>query len=212
MVSMLFLLLTGCGSHHVHGNGNIKTVSRSVPEFNKVAIGGKYHVEIHVGKQQSLTLKTDSNIDPLVSTRVKDGVLKIENLKGYTFSSSQPVIININVQSLDQIASAGYNMVLVDGINNNRFVLTIGGAGEADLTGKTNEFIIKAAGSSNINANKLVAKDVKVEMIGAVDVKVHATNSLSYKIIGSGDLKYSGSPKITSSTIRGVGNVTPIKK
>ena len=59
----------------INGSGDIVTESRDVSGFDKVALAGFGDVTIEVGDEESLTVSTDDNIMPYVTTEVKNNTL-----------------------------------------------------------------------------------------------------------------------------------------
>ena len=69
-LAILPFLTTGCSilfnGKSVQGSGNIILEEREVSEFNKVHLKGSGNVFLNRGEKQSLTIKTDDNIMPLL--------------------------------------------------------------------------------------------------------------------------------------------------
>ena len=65
----------------VEGSGNIITEEREVAEFTKVHLKGSGNVIVSQGQTQSLQVKTDDNIMPLIETDVSDKKLTISHGK-----------------------------------------------------------------------------------------------------------------------------------
>ena len=110
-------------------------------------------------------------------------------------------------------------------LNLNDFELRIGGAGKIDLPiqakrlslnlsgavngklkGAVENLDIGAAGSSRINAEKLIAQKADVRVSGAGEIRLNVIEYLEAITTGSGAIIYSGSPKVNSRTT-GAGRV-----
>lgn len=74
------------------------------------------------------------------------------------------------------------------------------------LEGNTNDLRIRVASSGNVQAFRLDAQDVDVDIAGSGDVDVVAFNSLRVRIAGSGDVRYRGNPTLDVD-ITGSGSV-----
>jgi hypothetical protein len=81
------------------------------------------------------------------------------------------------------------------------------GSGDIQLAGKSSEFILISAGSGDTDASDMLTASVKAKMAGSGDVSVHVSEQLDVSLSGSGDLRYSGSPKTIKSQTLGSGEV-----
>jgi hypothetical protein len=207
----VLLLLTGCGSSQVTGNGKTATKMRVVQRFDEIAISGAYKVEVTQGNSESIKITTDSNIIPLVITKVEDGKLSIHNKKGVSFSLTRPVLIQIVIRKLKQINVSGSNELIVANLNLGSLAVNTNGSVQAALSGRAGKLSMQISGSGSVNAGQLVAKVVKVRMMGSGEIVVNATHVLDTKITGSGTVKYSGNPDDVDQSIIGNGTLERIK-
>src|SRR4026207_1743458 len=74
-------LLAACGllpgSNLITGSGNVTRVDRPVSGFTAVALEGSGEVAITQGASESLTVEAVDTLLPLITTEVKDGVLRL---------------------------------------------------------------------------------------------------------------------------------------
>ncbi len=206
-----FMLLVACSSNKVTGNGKIVTKSRVVAVFNHIKLSGAYRLKIIVGAKQSLRITSDSNIVPLVITRVKNGLLIIRNKPGVAIKVSKPVLIRIVVQKLTGISASGVNQIKASRISSDKFKLKSSGAVQANLSGTANKVSVVISGSGNVNADRLVAKDVKVRLTGSGHILINASKKLDTKITGSGSIVYTGNPSDVDQTITGSGKIERLR-
>lgn len=205
------ILLAGCGSNQVSGNGKVVTKTRTIENFNKIAIRGAYQVVVTQGNQDSLKITTDSNIVPLVMTKVKDKQLSIYNRKGISFSLTKPVMVQLIVKNLEEVTASGANALVISSFSGNGLKIDTSGSINAILAGKVRNLSMQISGSGKINATKLVAKNVNIRLIGSGQVMVHATDKLDTKITGSGSIMYSGNPDNVGQSIIGSGTLKRVK-
>src|SRR5258705_10697028 len=75
-------LLAACGllpgSNLITGSGNVTRVDRPVSGFAAVALEGSGEVVITQGASEGLTIEAEDNLLPLITSEVKDGVLRLD--------------------------------------------------------------------------------------------------------------------------------------
>ena len=207
-----------------HGSGNIITGEREVSEFNKVHLKGSGNVFLTLGDKQTLRIKTDDNILPLIETDVSGKKLTISHGNHYLRPTVFEVFITVN--NLAEVAISGSGIVRgKDRFMANAFYTEISGSGDMDLevdtgrldakisgsgsirlAGKAEDYAISISGSGEVKAFEVQAKNVSVKISGSGDCRVHATESLDAKISGSGDVYYKGRPRIDTK-ISGSGSL-----
>ena len=228
VLAVITLTITGCiivfDGKSVEGSGNLITDEREVSEFNKVHLKGSGNVFLSLGEKQSLIIKTDDNIMPLIKTDVSGKKLTISNGKHHL----RPTVFEvfITVKNLEDVTISGSGDVR----GNDRFVAEaffaeisgsgdidlevetgmleskISGSGTIHLSGKAEDYTVSISGSGEINAFDVQAKTVSVKISGSGNCRVYATESLDAKISGSGDVYYKGRPQI-NTRISGSGSI-----
>ena len=232
MAAVCFGALAGCnpavaagnGKKTVSGSGEVVTRAREVPEFNRILLKGTGHVYLARGDLQSIEIKTDDNILPLIKTEVRGKVLEISDenydlkptalefhisvkqLKGITISGSGDVIGKSTFESDEfsvEINGAGdIDLPLVAA----RLKTIINGSGSMTLTGETDDYEATIKGSGDIRAFSLKSKNASISIAGSGDCSLYVSESLQADISGSGDVLYLGRPRI-ESRVRGSGSV-----
>jgi len=138
---------------------------------------------------------------------VKNGLLTIHNKPGVSFTVSKPVHIRITVQQLKSIRASGANQINAYKISSDKFKLVTHGVVQASLSGTADKVSIIISGSATIDANRLVAKNVKVRLIGSGHIQINASKKLDTKITGNGTIIYTGNPSDVDQTITGSGRI-----
>ena len=227
-LAVIVLTITGCiiviNGKSVQGSGNIITQEREVSEFSKVHLKGSGKVFLTPGEKQSLEIKTDDNIMPLIETDVSGNKLTIshgnhhlrptsfevyitlENLEGVRISGSGDIIGKgrfVTDTLVTEISGSGdMDLEVETGLLETK----ISGSGSIHLSGKAEDYSASISGSGKINAFDVDAKHVSVKISGSGDCRVYATESLEIKISGSGDVYYKGRPRINTK-ISGSGSL-----
>lgn len=219
-VSCIFII----NGESARGSGNIITGEREVSEFNKVHLKGSGNVFLTLGDKQTLRIKTDDNILPLIETDVSGKKLTISHGNHYLRPTVLEVFITVN--NLMEVAISGSGIVRgKDRFMADAFRTEISGSGDMDLevetgvleskisgsgsirlAGKAEDYTVSISGSGEVNAFEVQAKYVSVKISGSGNCRVYATESLDAKISGSGDVYYKGRPRIDTK-IYGSGSL-----
>jgi hypothetical protein len=228
VVVLSVYMVSGCivviNAKSVKGSRNIISQEREVGEFNKVHLKGSGNVFLSPGEKQSLIIKTDDNIMPLIETDVSAKKLTIAHGKHHL----RPTVFEafITVKNLEDVTISGSGDVRGKGrfvaeafyaeisgsgdmdleVETGMLASKISGSGSIHLSGKTEDYTVSISGSGEINAFDVQAKTVSVKISGSGNCRVYATDSLDAKISGSGDVYYKGRPQVNTK-ISGSGSL-----
>ncbi len=193
-------VLQGCGgtglwSHSIRGEGPYTTTSRQVAEFEAISMAGGMQLDIRVGEQPRVVIHADENLHQYITTRVKEGVLKIEFEQ--SVSSENPFRAEIDVPSLQSLDVAGSSKIAMTGLREASFELDVSGSASGTFEGEVDELTIDIAGSSNLNCFELQAQTVSIDIAGSGKVRTSASDSLDVDVAGSGVVIYRGEPSVS---------------
>lgn len=191
------------------GSGVAGTQARTVPAFDKVAVGGSADVVVTIGTPQSVTVACDDNFLSRVRTDVDDGELSIE-LENGSYRFHHDLTVTIVVPHLRAVEIRGSGDVVATGLDEAEFHGAIRGSGELRASGRAERANLEIRGSGDARLAELAARSVDVSIAGSGDVETAASEALSVEIRGSGAVRYRGDPKITRS-IAGSGEVVPLR-
>lgn len=214
-------------SKKIKGNGDIKTETRSVSDYDKIGVSGSFDVKLFKGKEGSITVKADENLMEHIIVEVKKGALKIKPKKGYNIRPSQTIKITIPFENINVISLAGsgdvYSSDVIDSsdlklsiagsgdfdlnVSTKSLQSSIAGSGDINLRGDSGEFNGSIAGSGNINAYDLRSLVARIKIAGSGNVKINAVNEIHAKTAGSGDIYYTGDPKVEKISSAGSGSI-----
>lgn len=200
------LLFSSCTFWGVRGNGKIKSESRSVKEFYRIDAAGAYTIKVRVGETQSIRIKAEENLLPLIRTFVNGNTLVIENKKN--LSPRKELLIEITTNELTSIECSGANDIEVYGINTDKFQVDLSGAGSIELEGNADQFYADLSGAGSIDARSLIARKVFISVSGAASANVYAKEFLDASVSGVGSIDYYGDPKNTKTDVTGVGSIS----
>ncbi|MCM4158021.1 head GIN domain-containing protein [Gramella sp. AN32] len=202
------------GNDKIKGNGEVVTKTRSVGSYNGVSLTGSFDVELVKGKEGSIKIEAESNLQEYITTEVKNGKLEISTEKNVSLQTTRSVKITVPVESIEEVSVTGSGDIYggstirgeemklaVTGSGNLKLNLEVKeiegkvtGSGDIDLKGKTSRLNCTVTGSGDFDARSLEASNVDARIMGSGDIFVNVTGTLEASIAGSGDIKYSGNP------------------
>jgi RNA polymerase sigma factor (sigma-70 family) len=188
------------------GSGKLETETRAIKGVKGLELRNAGKITIKVGDKESLTLTTDDNLLPVLTSDVINGTLVLDNKNHTVLQTKHGMTYVIEVKALDRLSVLGAGAITVQGLNNDKTELTIAGAGTITLDGSSDQLNIKVPGSGDIKAGKLQVHAASINIGGSGSVSVNASDKLSVTINGSGSIEYSGNPVVTKS-INGSGSV-----
>ncbi len=232
-ITTLLVILTICTQVNaqkfskIKGDGNQTTTTRSVTDFDKVAISGSFDVELVQGNEGTITVKADANLMEHIITEVKKGKLQIKTEKGVGLKPSKKIKITVMFESINGVSLAGSgNIHSSDVIESNDLKLSLAGSGNMDLkvdvsnlnssiagsgninlAGNSNKFSCSIAGSGSAKGYSLKANNTNVSIAGSGNVEINAVEEIHAKIAGSGNVYYSGNPSVQKSNSVGSGSI-----
>ena len=208
-LSLMLFALNGCklaAFNSTSGSGTMKLEKRDVPAFTAVDISGAYEVEIVVKPEQSLEIEGDDNLLPLIKTEVKNGVLSINNEKG--FSTNNKLRVRISVASLDAISTSGASDIVASNVKSSDFKIDASGAGNLQISGETKTLDVDMSGAGELDAKDFHAEKVTIDSSGAAQADVYASQELNADVSGAGNVNYYGNPKNVNEDRSGAGSIS----
>ena len=184
------------------------TITRSLPNFEKVSISGGYDVVIlKEGDTESVTLEV-SNIDPAkIITEVKGNTLEIGMKKG-NYSSFHARIV-VTYRHISEINNSGStDLEATSTIKGESFDLNSSGSGDFKATLDVRKLAIRISGSSDMNVSGRADKqEYAISGSGNINAGNLAGKEAEVAVSGSGDVRLSVDGPVRSA-VSGSGNVT----
>ncbi len=200
-------LVVACGKEKVKGSGHITTQSRVLTSFNHISANGLIDLQVTANQSQSVTVTTDNNIQPYVMLTVNNGTLQISTKRDYQLLPSRPIQVVVSAPKLKSIATAGAVKVSVAKINDKTFGLHCSGYSQTMLAGEVDKVSIGIDGAGEVDARKLEAKEVNLDVTGSGKAMVSVSKKLNVKISGTGRVTYYGKPPIINQAVFGDGKI-----
>ncbi|UJH91490.1 DUF2807 domain-containing protein [Antarcticibacterium sp. 1MA-6-2] len=217
-------------STKVTGNKDVKQQTRTVDNYDRVAVTGMMDVQLVAGKEGKIDLEAESNLLEYLETEVSNGQLKISVRKGVNLEPSRnyPIKITVPFEDLDAVTLTGSGHIKnSDVIRAENFKLTVTGSGNMNLNLEVEDLEGTVTGSGDVKlkgrartldctvtgSGDFLAYDLKTEMVkasvtGSGDIEVSVESELAARISGSGDIKYRGNPDKQNFKTSGSGSVS----
>ncbi|VAW85539.1 hypothetical protein MNBD_GAMMA16-165 [hydrothermal vent metagenome] len=176
------------------GIGKIIKEERNLPSFSIVDIRLSADIEIVQHPSRQLTISSNKNVLPLISTQVKDQTLVISNTA--SFISQEAISIKIKTPTLTSIQQHGAGTVNLYAINQPKLFIQLNGSGDITAEGKVSKLVALLNGSGDLNLGALHALHGQLDLAGAGDISITVENHFSATISGAGNITYCGSPTI----------------
>jgi len=230
VTSILSLLMFSCINMNwgtgVKGNGNVVMETRAVNEsFSKIKASEGLSVYLTQGNSESITVEADENLQELILTEIKDGVLKIHCKEQIGKASSRKVNVNfksiagitstsgssvystntITADNLELKSSSGSNMKVKVEANN----LTCDSSSGSSLkvSGEALSLSADASSGSTIKAGDLKAESSEVSASSGANLTVNTSKALIAKASSGASVKYYGNPEMLDTDKSSGGSI-----
>jgi hypothetical protein len=213
---LLSAVLTACGIGggpgnlgplaRVSGSGKVVTETRQVGGFDGVIVNGAGNVVIDQTGAESLTITTDDNLLPYITTEVRGGKLVIEFKSGVFFDQVKDLTFRVGAKNLNSIQVDGAANVQGKNIATENLSVELNGAGAITLSGKATEQSVVLDGVGAYNGAELISQRAQVTDNGTGTAVVRVSDQLDAIVNGLGSIEYIGNPQVTKQ-VSGIGTV-----
>ncbi len=197
--------LAGCSG----GNSTPASETRAVADFRGVELRGAADISVEVGPAFSVTITASAAALPHVKTEVSRGTLVIDHKRGWFWSDRGPLAVRITMPVLDSFEVNGAGKVNLSGVQGEKLELSIDGAANLTASGSIAKLEADINGAGDMELAGLVATDAELSVNGAGKITAQVTGSLEAEVNGVGNIRYSGNPAHVTTSINGVGSITP---
>ena len=198
------------GINRTKGSGVVKEKSRNVANFSRLVLALPATVTLSQGATESLTISTDDNLLPLLTTRVENDELLIEGDQARGFSTKEGVRIRLTVKLLSGIRINGSGDVFGDQLKSDKFEIVIAGSGDVKFKSiRADQFRIGIKGSGDVTVDTAASKSVEASIHGSGDIRLASLQAtlVSISVNGSGDVFAAGNTDRVDIEIVGSGDV-----
>jgi hypothetical protein len=214
LLAALLLLSGGCSileatDSRIVGSGTMTSETRPLADVTGIKLASIGAVEVVVGTDQSVVIEAEDNLIPFITTEVSDGVLIIGTRDNTSLEPTRPLRFTVTVGRVELAEISGAGTLSIDDPENDRIDLSVPGAGTISVSGEVDQLTASISGTGTVEAARLAADDVTVEVSGAGNATVWAINSLDVTLSGVGNVSYWGEPQV-DQTITGIGDLRPL--
>lgn len=189
-------IISNVAGPQLKGSGVLGSEHRQVKAFHAIKTDGAIQSKITIGEDRSIEISGDDNIVPIVTTEVRDGVLRIRIDHQGSLSTKQGITATIVTPTLDDIDLDGACNAEVTGIQSPTLEVELDGASRLTVSGSCESLDAELDGASKLKATKLTCEDAKIETDGASSAHVNVAGSLSADADGASSIRYLGNPSI----------------
>ncbi len=237
LLAMVAIVLSACNIitgalGTVQGSGNLVAESRQVRNFDRLSLNGSGEVIITQSGEESLTVETDDNIMPYITTDVRDGTLylgsdtrrikgispthlrftlKVKDLVGLDILGSGDITAPSLATDRLAVCVCGSGAARIGSLAAEEVEVEINGSGNVELVGEATRQAITINGTGEVHSGDLLVEAAEVAISGSGDVTIWATESLDAHISGSGSVNCYGNPQ-TSLSGSGSGKINSLGK
>lgn len=210
----------------VKGNGNVVTEERNVNEpFSIIRATEGLNVLLTQGDDEIIIVEADENLQNIILTEIKDGVLKIHAKENIGKATSKKVTVyfkevseiistsgsdiyatnTIEADNLKIRSSSGSHMKLE--LSANTIDCETSSGGSLNLSGTTQTLTASASSGSSIRAGELTAESSQVKASSGANITVNTTKELMASASSGADIQYYGNPSKVSAKDSASGSV-----
>ncbi|PZX51337.1 head GIN domain-containing protein [Algoriphagus chordae] len=192
------------------------TETRTPGHFTKVHSGGSWEVIMTEGNKEEVRIEAKGVDLSKVKTEIDGDVLTVglvkgsynnvklkfyityKELEGVKCSGSGTIEVTSPVISDEFYAGlSGSGDIIMDRLEAEELTVSISGSADLKIkAGAVDEAEIKQSGSGDFNGENLAIGDLEVSKSGSGDTHVGDLGKVSVRSSGSGDVIYSGSPRL----------------
>ncbi len=211
----------------VRGDGKVTESIRKVSGFDALDVSGVAQITVSEGKDYSVIVETDSNLQSVFETKVKGNVLVLGFKPGTSISHVTKLNVAITMPKLSAVSISGTSAItLADKFSGGSLGVDISGNGEFsgaldyknvaldgsgsssfNISGKAEKIVAGISGAANINAKSFSVAKAVIDISGVGSVRIAVSETLEVSISGAGSVTYYGNPKNIKQDISGVGSI-----
>ncbi len=139
------------------GNGRVEAEERTVGDFSSISVKGFASVMVHRGPRR-LSVSSDSNILPFVTTAVVGGELRIELEPLTWILRSTELVFEVSVPELSGLRLSGSSEAVLDSFSGDSFRAVLSGSSGLTAVLEYGTVALKASGSSSLNLGLVAGK------------------------------------------------------
>ena len=135
----------------VVGNKEVVKQTRSVNDYDRIAVTGMMEVQLVAGKEGKIDLEAEGNLMEFIETEVSGGLLKIGIKKGVNLQPSKnyPIKLVVTFEDLDGLTLTGSGHIRTFDFKAINVTASVTGSGDIEVSVE-NELNANVSGSGDI--------------------------------------------------------------
>ena len=227
LTAAISLVFASCNGHVIKGSGNVTTETRNVGgDFKSIDANKGLDVELIQSAERSVTVIADDNLQKHIKTRVENGVLIItSDINNYRNVSSKKIVVRMPEVERLEVSSAA-RLISMNTIRGKDIKVKSSSGSEIEMDlefdntsleassgssisvkGKALKLDTESSSGSEIDADDLLANDVKARASSGSSIDVHPLVSLDAKASSGASVDYAGRPGVVHKTGNSGGSV-----
>ncbi len=194
-------------SASIEGSGKVKSETRKAKGFTSLSLTGMGRVILEQTGKDSLSVSTDDNLLPYLTSEVKNGKLTLGIKNNTSFNTHNEITYKVTVRNLKELDISGSGDIDAKKIKTDKLQVVVSGSGTVTLQGEASSQEINVSGSGSFDGEKLKCKTAKIDIAGSGNGVVNTSEKLDANISGSGSVEYLGNPTLTQD-VSGSGSIT----
>jgi hypothetical protein len=182
--------IAACDAFGVRGQGEVTTEPRQVDTFTAIDVGGGIRLIAAAGQPQSVAVRAQPNILPLIVMEVSNGTLRVTSSERFT--TTEGVEVNVSVPTLSALTLSGGSNGQASGIVGTELTVTLSGGSRLDATGTIESLTLNGSGGSRAELEQLAAATVAVDLSGGSVAIVQASQEVQGSASGGASLTVAG--------------------
>ncbi len=155
------------------GTGAATTETRDVGMFSRIDVSAGIGATVTIGPAGPLTVSAESNVLPLISTTIENGVLTVRS--SGSFISPAGVEVTVTTPTLDGVTLSGGSHTRIVGLAGQAFAIDLSGGSVLTASGSEAALALTSSGGSRASLDELAATTVTLDASGGSVVIVKAS-------------------------------------
>jgi hypothetical protein len=228
---VLIGVITGCSISSglsLRGSGDVIALEYDFTDFDWVAAGYAFNVDIRQGDSFSVVVRIDDNLEQYLEVVQEDDILRI----GFDFDQSynfRRVTLEavVTMPSLSGVSISGTSSGTITGFSSAEALdvnvsgasslsgdieagdasIEVSGSSQLTLTGSAEDVIISASGSSVVDLEDFPVANASADLSGASQTTVFTNGRLDVEASGGSTVYYLGDPTLGTTHTSGGSSI-----
>ena len=194
--------------HHKNSPHEAAAISRSVPAFTNINIGGNSQLIVRIGKAQQVAIHNNADTAKCVLTDVNSDTLYIHQLSKKSCKSLPPIKLTISVPKLNTMSTQGNNSTIVTNLNNKTFLTYSSGRSHLSISGTSRSLNSIISGESSVDAHNFKTGGALITASGNSQMQLQTSGALFVRASGNAAITYSGNPTKLIKSLSGSSSLS----